>query len=132
MEPNYDRYKRSKKHEERLAKRLGGRRLPQSGAKQASKSAFAAQMSLERKAARVTLNGDFDIGDFWVEHKRTETDTISIKREWWLKVSDGARSEGKEPAIMVTFERKAKPGTKPIDLVLIPLEVFERLRGRFD
>lgn len=129
MDPNYDRFKRSKKHENRLASRLGGKRLPQSGAKRLSKYALRAQTSLDHKPETITQNGDLALPDFWVEHKRTDTATMSIKREWWEKVRDGAREAGREPAILITFEKHHSPSSKPIDLALIPLEVFERLRG---
>lgn len=128
MDPNYDRYKRSKKHEQRLASKFGGKRLPQSGAKRLSPKAFRAQTSLSEKPETITLNGDLSIGDFWVEHKRTETETMSIKKEWWLKVCDGARAAGQEPSLFITFEQRASPSSKPIDLVVIPIDVFERLR----
>jgi hypothetical protein len=127
LDANYDRYKRSQKHEERLATKLGGRRLPQSGAKRLSKYALRAQTGSDRPET-ITLNGDLTIGDFWVEHKRTETETMSIKKEWWLKVREGAAAADQEPALFITFETPHKPKSKPIDLVVIPLEVFERLR----
>lgn len=129
MDPNYDRFKRSKKHEQRLAKRLGGKRLPQSGAQRLSKYAVAAQTDLAVKPPTITQNGDLALPDFWVEHKRTDTGTMSIKREWWQKVCAGAREASREPAILITFETPHSPSSKPIDLALIPLDVFERLRG---
>lgn len=129
MDANYDRFKRSKKHENRLATRLGGKRLPQSGAKRLSKYAVKAQTSLDQKPETITQNGDLALTDFWVEHKRTDTGTMSIKREWWEKVRDGAREAGREPSLIITFEKPNSPASKPIDLVLIPLAVFERLRG---
>lgn len=129
MDANYDRFKRSKKHENRLANRLGGKRLPQSGAKRLSKYAVKAQTSLDQKPETITQNGDLALTDFWVEHKRTDTGTMSIKREWWEKVRDGAREAGREPSLIITFEKPNSPSSKPIDLVLIPLDVFERLRG---
>jgi len=129
MDPNYDRFKRSKKHENRLASRMGGKRLPQSGAKRLSKYALKAQTSLEIRPDTITMNGDLALPDFWVEHKRTDTGTMSIKREWWEKLVEGARAADREPALFVTFEKKASPSSKPLDLVLLPLEVFERLRA---
>jgi len=129
MEPNYDRYKRSQKHEQRLATKLGGKRLPQSGAKKLSKYAIRSQTDLGRRAETITLNGDLTIGDFWVEHKRTETATMSIKKDWWLKVCEGARAAGQDPALFVTFEEPKRPSSKPVDLVVISLEMFERLRA---
>lgn len=127
LDPNYDRFKRSKKHETRLADKFGGKRLPQSGAKRLSKHAIRAQTGSE-KPETITLRGDLTIGDFWVEHKRTETATMSIKREWWLQVVDGARAAGQDPALFITFEKHHSPSSKPVDLVVIPLEVFERMR----
>jgi|GEM_PF-6463458 hypothetical protein len=127
LDPNYDRFKRSKKHETRLADKLGGKRLPQSGAKRLSRHAIRAQTGDERPET-ITLRGDLTIGDFWVEHKRTETATMSIKREWWLQVVDGARAAGQDPALFITFEKHHSPSSKPIDLVVIPLDVFERMR----
>lgn len=124
--PNHDRYKRSKQHEQRLAGRFGGRRLPQSGAKQLSRHVIAAQTTLGEKQERITLNGDLSIPDFWVEHKRTEQASLSIKREWWEKVVIGAQNAGQQPAIFLTFDQRGAY-QKPIDLVLLPLEVFERL-----
>lgn len=126
---NYDRAKRSTKHENRLATRLGGKRLPMSGAKQAGKYALRPTTSTQERTEIVTANGDIALPDFLVEHKRTETASLSLKREWWEKVLEGARSTGKEPAILLTFEFRGRPSAKPIDLAVIPLDVFERLRG---
>ena len=132
MEPNYDRFKRSKAHENRLASDLGGKRLPQSGAKRLSRFSVSAQTSLSQTPPTITLNGDLATADFWIEHKRTDTGTMSIKKEWWLKVKEGARQAAKEPALIITFEQRSSPSSKPIDLVLIPLDVFKRMRGDTD
>lgn len=129
MDANYDRFKRSKAHENRLAEKLGGKRLPRSGAQRLSKYAVRAQTSLNSKTDTITQNGDLALPDFWVEHKRTDTGTMSIKKDWWLKVCEGAREANKAPAIIVTFEQRSSPSARPIDLVLIPLDVFERMRG---
>ena len=125
-DPYHDKYKRSKKHEQRLATRFGGRRLPQSGAKQLSPHVIAAQTDLGVEPPRVTLNGDLSIPDFWVEHKRTEKESLSIKKEWWEKVVIGANTAGQQPALFLTFDCRG-PYQKPIDLVVLPIEVFERL-----
>ena len=128
-DPNYDRAKRSKKHELRLAARLGGKRLPMSGAKQATRTAYRPTTSTSGRTEIVTAQGDIVLPDVLIEHKRTETGTMSIKREWWEKVAEGAKASGKEPMLLLTFEYKNRPSAKPIDLVTIPLEVYERLRG---
>ena len=112
LDDNHDRYKRSTKHEERLGKRLGGRRLPRSGGLAWS------------KWDKTTACGDIAVPDFHMEHKRTERGSMSIPKEWMDKVSEGARRVAKDPGIIVTFEKKNAP---PVDWVMIPLEVFERL-----
>lgn len=129
MDPNYNRFKRSKKHENRLAERLGGKRLARSGAKPLSRYSIGAQTSLDQKPDTITQNGDLALPDYWVEHKRTDTGTMSIKRDWWEKIRDGARQAARTPMLIVTFEKQSSPSSKPIDLVLLPLDVFERLRG---
>lgn len=112
LDPNYDKYKRSKKHEVRLANRLGGRRLPRSGGLPCS------------KWDKTTEGGDLANEGFLFEHKRTETKSMSLKVDWLKKVTDGARAKMKDPAMILTFERGLKI---PKDWVLIPLEVFEAL-----
>lgn len=112
LDDNYGRYKRSKKHETRLGSRLGGKRLPQSGAKSWSK--------WDDK----TAGGDVSTPDFLFEHKRTVHDSMSVKLDWLFKVSEGARRVLKDPGLIVTFERE---GHKPEDWVMIPLDVLERL-----
>ncbi len=112
LEPNYDKYRRSKKHETRLGKQLGGRRLPRSGGLPWSKH------------DKTTAGGDISVPKFLFEHKRTVNDSMSLKKEWLEKVSDGARRMVKSPGVIITFDKK---GEKPKDWVLIPLEVLERL-----
>lgn len=112
LEPNYDRYKRSKKHENRLSKRLGGKRLPRSGG-----------MAWSRWD-KTTAQGDVSLPDFHLEHKRTECESMSVKHDWLRKVADGARRVGKDPALGVTFEERGKA---PDDWIMMPLDVFERL-----
>lgn len=112
LDPNYDKYKRSKKHEERLGKRLGGKRIPRSGGLAWS------------RWDPTTAGGDVAVPDFHIEHKRTEAGSMSIQLEWLDKVKDGARRAGKDAALAVTFEKKGRP---PNDWIMIPLEVFEAL-----
>lgn len=111
-DPNYNKYKVSKKHEDRLGKRLGGKRIPRSGGMAWSKH------------DPTTANGDISVPDFHIEHKRTVKKSMSVEQEWLGKVSDGARRVGKDPALVITFEKK---GQAPEDWIAIPLEVFERL-----
>ena len=115
LEPNYDRYKRSQKHETRLGKRMGGRRLPRSGGMPWS------------KWDKTTAGGDVSTPDLHIEHKRTDCDSMSLKKDWLVKVSEGARRVAKDPAVIITFEKK---GSKPEDWILVPLEVLERLQKK--
>lgn len=112
LDPNYNKYKRSTKHEDRLSKRLGGKRIPRSGGLAWS------------RWDKTTANGDLSVPDFHLEHKRTDAKSMSLQKEWLEKVSDGARRVGKDPGVLITFEKK---GSAPDDWALIPLEVFERL-----
>lgn len=111
---NKTRMKRSIKHETRLAKDLGGKRLAQSGGKLWSKQAGETK----------TEGGDLTTAEFLFEHKRTEKGSLSVKREWLGKVREGARSKMKEPGLILTFERGREP---PDDWILIPKAVFEKL-----
>jgi len=120
LDPNYDRAKRSRKQEQRVADRLGGRRLPANGAKSISRWSTSKVLN-----TNPTQKGDLSCREFHIEHKRTETDTMSIKREWVRKVSEGARFAGKDPAVIVTFEKRGMPEE---DWVLVPIAVFERMR----
>lgn len=128
-EPNFNRARRSKKHEIRVADKLGGKRLPVSGAKPFSKYDQRRDFLFGCGGAdpHGTACGDLSTKDFHVEHKRTECASMSIQREWLDKVEEGARKTGKNPAVVVTFEVDLQ---RPTDWVLIPMEVFERLRKK--
>jgi hypothetical protein len=114
FDPNYDRFKRSRKEEKRIASRLGGRVQPGSGNRAWSKS------------DGTTAGGDLTTKDLHLEHKRAEprTQTISIKREWLRKVTEGASRRMRIPAMGLTFE-DAQGHAK--DWVVLPLEFVERL-----
>lgn len=112
LDANYDKYRRSKRHETRLSKQLGGKRLPRSGGLAWSKS------------DPTTAGGDITAPDFLFEHKRTINKSMSVPHEWLVKVSDGARRTGKDPGVILTFEKK---NTAPEDWALVPLAVLERL-----
>lgn len=136
LSDNRNRGKRSRKQEDRLAKELGGRRLPGSGAVRRSKYATVARVSnvsfrgeeLSETPERVTLDGDITAAEWHFEHKSTERDSISIKVEWLDKVKHGAVYAGKTPALIVTFVSK-RLGAAPSDWVLIPFDVFKRTWG---
>ena len=111
------RVRKSRKDEERLASEFGGRRLLQSGARRGSKDSSA------------TEGADLTFGNFWVEHKRTERDSLALKREWLAKVAAAAAERIKTPALIVTFEGNRG---QLEDWVLIPKDVFKRLISHGD
>lgn len=133
---NKDRSKRSRKQEQRVADLLGGRRLPNSGAKPKSKWARVARISnvsftgekLSEVVPFSTLDGDITAKQLHIEHKSTVKDSISVKREWWDKVKDGAASTDTIPALVITFEsrRASEPHE---DIACVPLSVLKKLMG---
>lgn len=70
--------------ENHLAKRVGGRLRPASGALPGAK-------------------GDVDLPSFLMEAKSSTGDSLSLKREWLAKIGKEARSVGRVPALAVTF-----------------------------
>lgn len=115
---NADQYTPSKKHELRLAKLLGGRRLPNSGGARRSKWDKVRSQG-----------GDFETDLFLIEHKRTRKDSIRLQKEWLTKVADCAAELGKLPALIITFEDGKNP---PLEFVVLRLHDLRRLtRGRW-
>jgi hypothetical protein len=112
---NAERFRRSKAHENRIAGKLGGSRLARSGGLPWSKH------------DSTTAGGDIKTKGWHLEHKRTEHDSMSIKKEWLHKVSAAARQRAKDPGLVVTFENKL---AAPEDWVLIPMAVYQRLTGQ--
>lgn len=138
-DPNHDRHKRSLKHEQRIAKDHGGKRLPNSGAKSRSKWTKVAKVtdvaftepapkkSGSESFERVTLDGDLRTKGFHIEHKRTVHASISFQKDWWEKVAQGAFAFETQPVIALTFESK-QLGAPPLDLFVISKELFEKFR----
>lgn len=134
--PNHDRFRKAKKHEQRIAAAVGGRRLPNSGGKarsngmsgkvgRVSNVSFRGEKLDPDKTERVTLDGDVASKRFHIEHKSTERDSIAVKKEWLDKVSDGAADHGTVPAMVLTFVSK-RPGVPHSDWALIPFDLFAK------
>lgn len=115
--PNHDRARRSNKQERRVASRLGGRRIRNSGGARWSRHDYS------------TDDGDVATPEFHVEQKSTQKKSISVKREWLDKVREGARKFGKDPALVLTFDDPNKPAQPPEDWICVPLEVAQRVLG---
>jgi len=112
-DPRRTEYRTSKQHELRLARELGGRRLPNSGGARRSKwDQYASQ------------GGDIETETHLIEHKRTRLDSIPVKTDWWTKVQEGAARQEKLPALIITFE-----GDDLLDLAVVRLVDLQRLTG---
>lgn len=112
LDATYDKVKRSKKHELRIATSVGGRRLPASGGRPWS-----------ARWDPTTACGDVTTKKLHIEHKMTDRGSIGVKQEWLDKVSDGARRVGKDPAMVLTYEARGRSAS---DWLLIPLDVAKR------
>lgn len=113
LEDNHDRARRSNKHERRIGQKMGGRRLPGSGGKQWSAS------------DKNTHRGDVQTPVLLIEHKRTDKQSMAVKKEWLDKVRAGAERVMRDPALILTFEHDGKVD----DWIMLPLDVARRLLG---
>ena len=94
--------------EQRLARQLGGRARPASGAMEGAK-------------------GDIVLGDVLLEAKSTTNLSMVLKHSWLDKIAREARSEAKTPAIAVSFVHQDGKPIADGDWVLIPRHKFEEL-----
>jgi hypothetical protein len=78
-----------------LAKDLGGKRRAYSGANR--------PVSVYNQGPG--YNGDVTVGDYEIEAKRTDKDSISLKIDWLIKISKGAAGRGKKPAVQIQFDK---------------------------
>lgn len=76
--------KKSKKQEKRIANKLNGKRQKGSGAIRHHK-------------------GDVKTPDLLLEAKRSDKDSISLKKEWLEKISKEALVSGRVPALAIEF-----------------------------
>lgn len=99
-----------RKSEARTAKRTGGRVKPASGAMKGAK-------------------GDMTVADFLVESKSTVNNSMSLQLDWLAKISQEALSEGKYPALTVTFTDNGGKPRKYGKWVMVPEHLLESLGG---
>ena len=91
-----------------LAKTLGARAQPASGALEGAK-------------------GDIELPAFLLEAKSTTQKSMALQLQWLAKIAGEARSIGKPPAVAITFTR---PDGHPLldgEWVAIPLYTFKEL-----
>jgi hypothetical protein len=92
--------------EQRLAREMGGRARPASGAMEGAK-------------------GDIVFGEVLLEAKSTTNLSLALKHSWLDKIAREARALGKTPALSVSFIREdGKPITDG-EWVLVPRYKFE-------
>lgn len=112
---NQQRFKRSKKHELRVAAQMGGKRVPRSGGRPWSKWDKSSE------------GGDVAIPALHLELKRTDKASMSLKKAWLDKIREEALRRRKEPGLVVTFESTR---SEPDDWLMIPLPLAKRLLDR--
>jgi hypothetical protein len=100
--------KTGRKSEASLARALGGRARPASGALPGSK-------------------GDIDLGAFLLEAKSTTQESMILKMAWLLKIAREAKSEGKTPALSVSFVDQAGQPFFDGEWVLVPIYKFKEM-----
>jgi len=105
--------------EERVARRLGGKRVRGSGASFFSKA----------DVRDVTVEDSDAVSGFLVECKQTIHKSLSIKRAWLEKITDEARAVQKEPALAIQIRGKegGLVGGCDDDWVMIPARIFAEL-----
>lgn len=111
---NKNKVKKSKKHEFRLAAELGGKREIRSGANK-----FSPYDGDTRTAGR-----DITTDQFLIEHKFTEAQSMSVKKEWLDKIKLSSVAAMKNPMLIITFHQEHK---QPEDWAVIPLHLLKQL-----
>lgn len=90
-----------------MAKRLGARLTPASGA--------------------ANTKGDAVLGDMLLEAKSTTANSMSLKLDWLIKIASEALLTGRTPALTVTFTNDKGDPHRDGAWVLIPERVFKDL-----
>lgn len=100
-----------KKSEKRVAKSLGGKLTPASGALRAFK-------------------GDFRMGEeYLLEAKSSIRNTLPIDLGWLVKIAVEALNTNKCPALTISFVNPSGQAKGHGDWVMIPKHEFQRLTG---
>lgn len=127
---NYENARQSKKHENRLAALLGGKRYSGSGNRPLSRKRYRPVLRDGRsrrdiREVEATDCGDIATPTFHFEHKFTRDKSLSVKMEWLDKVEEGAKLKMKDPGLIITFQDTQGHPLK--EYVAMPLSVYERL-----
>ncbi len=106
--------------EDRVADRLGGKRVRGSGSSMYSK-ADVRDVLLEGKECDV---------EFLVECKQTMHASLSVKWEWLLKITAEADAVQKEPVLAIEIKGGKRDPRCDRDWAMIPVRVLEQLVGK--
>ncbi len=99
-------HKKSQKQEKRVAAVLGGKVQRGSGSKAFHK-------------------GDVKSAELLVESKRTDKESLGIKKEWLVKISQEAAAYGRIPALSIEFDTMPRLVAK--DWIAVPAKTFSLL-----
>jgi hypothetical protein len=102
-----------RRSERQVAKRIGAKLTPNSGARPGAK-------------------GDMVVGEFLVEAKSTMHESMSIKRAWLSNVVDEALKAGKYPAVSITFTHGNGDTKEGGGWVLVPERLFQRIAQEWE
>lgn len=132
---NHENSKVSKKHELRLAERLGGRRYSGSGNRPVARKSYRKVLKDGRSRSDIREVEETDCGDlatpkFHFEHKFTRDQSLSVKLEWLDKVESGAKMKLKDPGLIITFQDQQGHVRK--EYVAMPIDVYERLMRKVE
>ena len=100
--------------ENRVASRLGGKRVGGSGASMYSKGDVRDVPSRS--------------GTFLIECKQTEKKSIAVKWEWLKKISNEALAKECDPALTIEIKGGEDDPIVDRDWIMIPMRVFERMK----
>jgi hypothetical protein len=132
---NHENSKVSKKHENRLADRLGGKRYSGSGNRPLVRKSYRKVLKDGRsrndlREVEATDCGDLATPKFHFEHKFTRDQSLSVKLEWLDKVEEGAKLKLKDPGLIITFQDQQGHIRK--EYVAMPISVYERLMRKVE
>ncbi len=97
-----------RKAEKKVAKRMGARLRPNSGAMEGAK-------------------GDMTLGNFLIEAKSTQAGGINLQLTWLRKIVREVRTTGQDPALVILFTDVEGNPRRDGEWVAVPRKVFERL-----
>ena len=99
-------HEKSKRQELRVAKEVGGKRQRGSGSKDFHK-------------------GDVKSLELLIESKRTDKESMSVKKEWLVKIFQESFAYKKIPALSIEFD--TMPNIVPKDWIAIPAKTLALL-----